>query len=325
MIEILAEKNFHGLPVCAYDPYFSKSGYLPNHPCEYKEPLPYQHLPMNNGRINCFPPHMHRELEVHLIVSGSIYIVINGKERLYRCGDLVIINPFDTHEGFTVLTEEPLYYYFTILDLSYFSQVLPFSEAKILHDICRGTVRFCESVDASQIISQSEQIRSIFQSLHDRYTNNEASKILSPVYDLLEFILTHAARNTTKAKIQPDFAFVCQVSNLIETQYMTDLSTASVCDILSYSKSYFCRRFRECFGIPFMDYLNRYRLDRAMKLQIDANTSLTDIAASVGFNNYAYFSKAFHKYKGISPKQYFCDAGDTDTADQKRILPRTKA
>ena len=46
----------------------------------------------------------------------------------------------------------------------------------------------------------------------------------------------------------------------------------------------------------------------------ELTASITAIANSVGFENNLYFSKAFHKVKGMSPKNYRLTAGSEKTS-----------
>jgi len=50
--------------------------------------------------------------------------------------------------------------------------------------------------------------------------------------------------------------------------------------------------------------LNRYRIKEAKVLLNQTGASVTDIAVQVGFDDPAYFSRAFSKQVGISPRAY---------------------
>jgi two-component system response regulator YesN len=40
----------------------------------------------------------------------------------------------------------------------------------------------------------------------------------------------------------------------------------------------------------------------------DANAKVYQVAESVGYNNYNYFSKMFKKFEGVSPSEYAAQA-----------------
>ena len=51
-------------------------------------------------------------------------------------------------------------------------------------------------------------------------------------------------------------------------------------------------------------YLTEKRMQRAAIMLQDPNRSVKNVAASCGFEDSLYFSRAFSKYFGISPQQY---------------------
>lgn len=53
--------------------------------------------------------------------------------------------------------------------------------------------------------------------------------------------------------------------------------------------------------MPFKDYLNNYRIEKATELLIRTDEKIYLIASSVGFNNTDYFISKFVQLKGITP------------------------
>lgn len=72
----------------------------------------------------------------------------------------------------------------------------------------------------------------------------------------------------------------------------------------SFSPIYCETAFRKEVGKPIMDYVLDRRIDEAKKLLITDTTPLVEIAQSVGFNDYNYFSRVFKKRSGCSPTEY---------------------
>jgi transcriptional regulator GlxA family with amidase domain len=62
------------------------------------------------------------------------------------------------------------------------------------------------------------------------------------------------------------------------------------------------RIFHQELGISPWDYLNRYRIDRAKGLLQATDLPITEVAAQVGFEDSAYFSRVFHREVGQSPR-----------------------
>ena len=62
--------------------------------------------------------------------------------------------------------------------------------------------------------------------------------------------------------------------------------------------------FSKDTGMSIKSYLTEKRMQRAAIMLQDPNRSVKNVAASCGFEDSLYFSRAFSKYFGISPQQY---------------------
>ena len=98
--------------------------------------------------------------------------------------------------------------------------------------------------------------------------------------------------------------------SLLASQYIRDhyadsqLSLMEVCNYASVSLSYFSQLFKEETGKTFIEYLTEIRMDKAKELLRNSSRMLYDIAEMVGYDNPAYFTVAFKKHVGLSPRDY---------------------
>jgi AraC-like DNA-binding protein len=67
------------------------------------------------------------------------------------------------------------------------------------------------------------------------------------------------------------------------------------------SSFHFLRLFAAVIGVTPHQYLLRCRLRRAAELLTDESCPITDIAASVGFNDLSNFVRTFHRAAGVTP------------------------
>ena len=70
------------------------------------------------------------------------------------------------------------------------------------------------------------------------------------------------------------------------------------------SRAAFAARFRELVGEPPMQYVQRWRMQRAAHLLEAGNLPLTDIMALSGYSSAMAFRKAFQSWMGVLPSQY---------------------
>lgn len=87
--------------------------------------------------------------------------------------------------------------------------------------------------------------------------------------------------------------------NISEPIRLSDLSQK-----FSYSLSSIKRIFKNETGYTVIDYLNNIRIDKAKELLVHSNSSVEDIALTLGFSNAYYFSNCFKKKMGESPSKY---------------------
>ena len=57
-------------------------------------------------------------------------------------------------------------------------------------------------------------------------------------------------------------------------------------------------------GQSFVSFLNEYRLNLAAKALRSTDDTGLSIAAQCGFENLSYFSRAFKKHFGMTPREY---------------------
>lgn len=83
-----------------------------------------------------------------------------------------------------------------------------------------------------------------------------------------------------------------------------DLGLNNICDYLNISTSRFSSIFKEETGKTFMEMLTNIRMEKAKQLLRQTRLKNYEIAEKVGFSDPHYFSVAFKKMTGMSPKEY---------------------
>ena len=91
----------------------------------------------------------------------------------------------------------------------------------------------------------------------------------------------------------------------IEENYMQEnLSINSIADLEKLSVAYLGRIFKEVQGCSIADYIMQVRLNHAVDLLTNSDTSVNAIAGQVGFVNSSYFYYVFKKSYEMTPNQY---------------------
>ena len=90
----------------------------------------------------------------------------------------------------------------------------------------------------------------------------------------------------------------------IKDNFADNIELQDVLKLTNYSRSHFIRLFKEHTGMNLVEYINKYRIEKACLELIYSKKNITEIATEFGFNNIQYFSRVFKQYMNCTPKQY---------------------
>jgi AraC family transcriptional regulator len=90
----------------------------------------------------------------------------------------------------------------------------------------------------------------------------------------------------------------------IEENIAEPISLAALAQLVGLSTSYFCRAFRQSFGMPPQRYQLSRRIERARILLANHFASVTDVSITVGYNDASAFCTAFRRVTGLTPSAY---------------------
>lgn len=94
---------------------------------------------------------------------------------------------------------------------------------------------------------------------------------------------------------------VVEMIRFVKDNYHDKISISDLSKKLAYSESMLNRKFKKEVHITFNEYLNRYRINKAIELLKNSDYNITEISYMCGYSSAKYFSRVFKKYLGISP------------------------
>lgn len=97
---------------------------------------------------------------------------------------------------------------------------------------------------------------------------------------------------------------VKKILDYIKNNYYRKMTLSDLEEELHYSERYINQRFQKAVGTTVIEYLNRYRIQKALELIKDGQIPLSEIGWSCGIGEYKYFNYVFKKYVGCSAKEY---------------------
>jgi AraC family transcriptional regulator len=84
----------------------------------------------------------------------------------------------------------------------------------------------------------------------------------------------------------------------------TDVSLAALASDAGLSRFHFCRAFKESTGLSPHAWLRQHRLEQAMNMLRDTETSIAIVAAELGYASQTAFAAAFRRLTGETPSDW---------------------
>ncbi len=123
----------------------------------------------------------------------------------------------------------------------------------------------------------------------------------------LVFIFTQqiaASPRQLSEKEQRDENRIKKMLSFIHSNYNEPLTCTDIAQSASISESECLRCFRTTIGSSPIQYLKRYRLQKAADYLSDSGLTVTQIAERCGFMEMSYFAKSFKDLRGMTPSEF---------------------
>lgn len=127
--------------------------------------------------------------------------------------------------------------------------------------------------------------------------------------DLLNQLRAYSLNRSRELIASPPYPskgydLIDRINALLEESLEENVNILQLSERLASSESHLRKRFKQLTGLSLGSYLVHYKLNRAVKLLVHSDDSLTQIALDCGYDSLAAFSRSFKKRLGASPSQY---------------------
>lgn len=100
-----------------------------------------------------------------------------------------------------------------------------------------------------------------------------------------------------------DRARLDTILNYIRKNYTQHISIEEIANVAYLQSGYFCRFFKKCMGITFLEYQNELRLSYIYQDILSTDDSIKDILERHGFTNYKLFRRMFFEHFEMTPTE----------------------
>lgn len=252
------------------------------------------------------PQHWHDELEWVYVDTGILDLTIRGQAYVLHPGDFCFVNSGELHEIRSsgesyhhAIVFHPNLLDFAVYDICQHDFIGPVTNGKMLFPYAKTAFSVALK---KEILSHMQSIVNLTQ----KPSKCAALDIKIHIFVVLELLFRSEAmiENPATTRTETSLNHLKRVIGYIEKNYASAISLDELAKIAYMSSSYFCHYFRKEIGRPPIAFINEFRIEKAAKMLSETDLQISQIALSVGFDNYSYFIRKFREYKNVTPKEY---------------------
>ncbi|MBQ6895062.1 MAG: helix-turn-helix transcriptional regulator, partial [Clostridia bacterium] len=209
------------------------------------------------------------------ILEGSAAFCFENEKMISKKGDILLLAPANDHEVKVIGDEN-----YAFISMSFSAEISHFF---------------------SVYQANKPEAEEIFKNAYRLFTMNDEYKqfyVKGYIYPLVcDIIKENNPIVFSKPEIERVIVFINQ-------NYCNKITLDELSEISGYSLTHFKRLFLEHTKTSPKKYINHLRINKAKNLLKSNLFTISEVAVRCGFENIYYFSNAFKKETGLSPKEY---------------------
>ncbi len=244
--------------------------------------------------------HWHADLELLLVIEGSVAIDVGGQRHVLVKGDLFLINRNEIH-GLSGVGQSNL-----LLALQFDPAFCQAYEPRLQR--VHFLERFPQGADGK---TRSEDLHAAFLSLAMAYFQKDEGyrmRTTGILHEIAYQLLAHVSwEDRAESAGSTDSATTGRLKRIlshIQANFANKITLSEIAQAEGLDMSYLSHFVKEQLGISFQRYVGRLRLEKAAFLIGHTPKRLIDVCMECGFSDYRYLYRHFFSEFGCSPGQY---------------------
>ena len=251
--------------------------------------------------------HWHDEYEIFVIKEGGCEISLNNTYTTIFKGDMVLIPSGLIHGALNIPHIDCNFRAF-VFGKDFVDSLTNDKPNMILKSLFDKSSNMPIIIDGSlcdeiqkEAYSITESIIEINQKRTPGYELMTKAKLLELLCLFWDYSLNSKERKYKTLTSETNFK---KALLYINENYAKQITLEDLASYANLSKSQIDRVFMNNMGMPPMKYITQLRINKSLRMLLDSDYPISEIALNVGFNDFSYFSKCFKETIHMSPRDY---------------------
>lgn len=266
------------------------------------EPFP---INVFNTDVQEFPPHWHEKIEIVYVLGDELKIGQNNAVYTLHNRDIFIVGVGEVHyfvmqpqkcDRIIVLIEPTLFDGLSnlIAGIRLLNPHIPYNAHENVSDFSVHSFFEKQILD---IQKEKNEMKSGYQFL-------ARARLYDIAAGIIRYIPSEKLCSAQLSKHMKKLEILEHVTKYIDENFREEITLADVSKSANFSMFHFTRFFKDTTGMTFMQYLNNYKISKAVNMLINTSDSISEISFNSGFNSIKTFNRVFKQVKGCSPSEF---------------------
>lgn len=250
--------------------------------------------------------HSHDYFQIYYVVSGRLTHYLENRKANLSSGDIFILPPNRPHY---IKTQDGEVDFYSLSFTSDYYQNVKEANKLILDFLLYLQAEQNGKIEPKISLSYEDTlfINALMKRILSEFSGNKTGKneiikeTVSAVLSL--FARVYFEENEPALVAKENRQIVMHSIEYIKNHFDDELTLTEIVKRSAMSKTNFCGIFSSITGMPFKEYLNRYRVERAAEL-IAAGEKVSVAGNCCGYSDFSTFYRNFKKYMEISPSEF---------------------
>lgn len=251
-------------------------------------------------------PHWHYEVQIGLVIQGSVWFNTSAGNFLVQKGEGIFINSGVTHEVEPTEAKDSIY-----ICVNFHPNLIYGQSNNMIRRDYVDPLLFNADLQAFALKDTPwhQEICNLLQEL-GRINNAQEygyeimmKVILCRIWNLI--LVNNREKIEQKASISfSDKQRMKLLQNFIHQHYSDRLTLADIAAAGHISRGECCRIFHRVLKMSPMSYLMKHRIAQSIKLLTCTEMNITEISRQTGFSSSSYYTECFKAEMGMTPLKY---------------------